>query len=121
MLERIVMASSDLGETATTTGFGVARDLRQAAVDCVSSGIDWTEATQRSLLRLLRETAQRANQLSDEAFDTGEKIVLATVDLGRDAGLGLAGWMAQTSDTLAGSVEAGPPVSRAASPAVPSA
>lgn len=89
ILASFVNQTADLAEKATTTAFGVVRDVRGELSQRIVGTIAFVEGSQQGMMKLLRGINDRADRLSDEILDTLESLAVGSLRTMRDASRGV--------------------------------
>ena len=76
-------------EKATTTAFGVVRDVRGELSQRIVGTIAFVEGSQQGMMKLLRGINDRADRLSDEIIDTLESLAVGSLRTMRDTSRGV--------------------------------
>ena len=89
ILASFVNQTADLAEKATTTAFGVVRDVRGELSQRIVGTIAFVEGSQQGMMKLLRGINDRADRLSDEIIDTLESLAVGSLRTMRDTSRGV--------------------------------
>ncbi|HEX8950349.1 MAG TPA: hypothetical protein VF997_17715 [Polyangia bacterium] len=84
-----VMQTAELAEKATTTAFGVVRDVRGELSQRILGTIAFVEGSQQGFIKLLRGINDRADKLSDDLLDTLENLSVGSLRTVRDTSRGV--------------------------------
>jgi hypothetical protein len=79
LLTVTVNSTAELSEKAITAYFGLLRDMRSEMNHRTVGLIDWIEASQQSLTRLLRSLNQRVDDVATTGMNAGESMSLGVV------------------------------------------
>jgi hypothetical protein len=79
LLAVTVNSTAELGEKTVTAYFGILRDVRGELNQRTNGLIDWLEASQQSVTRILRSLNQRADEVSVAGINAGEGVSLGIV------------------------------------------
>jgi len=85
-----VTQTTDLAEKATTTAFGVVRDVRGEISQRILGTLAFIDGSQQGLIKLLRGINDRADKLSDEVIDTLESLAVGSLRTVRDTSRGVS-------------------------------
>lgn len=100
LLSTLVAQTSDLSEKAVGTSFEVVRDLRQEVNQRLLGTIDWLEASQQGLFKLVRGVNGRIQELLETGISTAEGLALGVARLFRETNQGLIEITTQATATL---------------------
>jgi hypothetical protein len=92
LLGGIVSHGGELAEKATSTWFGVARDIRDEIDQRISGTLSWIESSQQGMMKLLRGISGRVKKLADDSLDTFEDMAISIVRATRDTSRGATDW-----------------------------
>jgi hypothetical protein len=79
LLAIAVNSTAELGEKTVTAYFGMLRDVRGELNQRTNGLIDWLEASQQSVTRLLRSLNQRVDDVAIASVNAGEGVSLGIV------------------------------------------
>jgi len=85
----LVTQTVELAEKATTTTFGIVRDVRGEINQRIVDTLALVDGTQQGLIKLLRGINVRADKLSDDIIDTLENLTVGTLRTVRDTSRGV--------------------------------
>ena len=92
LLGGLVSQSADLAEKATSTCFGMARDIREEIDQRISGTLSWIEGSQQGVIKLVRGINSRMKKLADDSLDTFEGMFISVVRATRDTSRGMTDW-----------------------------
>jgi hypothetical protein len=92
MLGDLVSQGADLAEKATSTWFGVARDIREEIDQRIIGTLGWIEGAQQGVMKLFRGINGRMKKLTDDSIDTFEGMAMRIVRATRDTSRGVTDW-----------------------------
>jgi hypothetical protein len=92
LLGGLVSQGADLAEKATTTCFGVARDVRDEIDQRIVGTLTWVEGSQQGVMKLVRGINSRMKKLADDSIDTFEGMVIGIVRATRDTSRDVTDW-----------------------------
>jgi hypothetical protein len=101
LIPSFLQLSASLGERTANAGFGFVRDVHAGTTRGALAAIDFVEALSQSTIATLRSVTQRFSQLSEDALDTGELAVVATIGTARQTSRQATGLMSKTAANLA--------------------
>ncbi len=84
-----VTQTAELAEKATTTTFGIVRDVHGELNQRILDTFALIEGTQLGFIKLLRGINDRADKLSDDLIDTLESLTVGTLRTMRDTSRGM--------------------------------
>jgi len=84
-----VTQTAELAEKATTTAFGVVRDVRGELSQRIVGTLAFIDGSQQSFIKLLRGINERADKLSDDVIDTLENLSVGSLRTLRDTSRGV--------------------------------
>lgn len=89
ILASFVTQTAELAEKATTTSFGIVRDVRGEISQRILGTIAFIDGSQQGFIKLLRGINERADRLSEEIIDTVENLSVGTLRTMRDTSRGV--------------------------------
>jgi hypothetical protein len=92
LLGGLVSQSADLAEKATSTWFGVARDIRDQVDERITGTLSWIEGTQQGVMKLARGINSRMKKRADDSIDAFERMAVGVVRATRDTSRGVTDW-----------------------------
>jgi hypothetical protein len=92
LLGGLVSQSADLAEKATSTCFGIARDIREETDQRIIGTLSWIEGAQLGVMKLVRGINSRMKKLTDDSIDTVESMVIGIVRATRNTSRGVTDW-----------------------------
>jgi hypothetical protein len=84
-----VTQTADLAEKATTTTFGIVRDVHGEINQRIIDTFALLEGSQQGFFKLLRGINDRADKLTDDLIDTLEGLTVGTLRTMRDTSRGM--------------------------------
>jgi hypothetical protein len=85
----LVTQTAELAEKATTTTFGIVRDVRGEINQRILDTFALVDGTQQGFIKLLRGINGRADKLSEDVIDTIEELAVGTLRTLRDTSRGM--------------------------------
>ena len=95
-----VNQTAELAEKATTTAFGVVRDVRGEVSQRILGTLAFIDGSQQGFIRLLRGINDRADKLSDEIIDTLESLSVGSLRTMRDTSRGVTELASSVTSSL---------------------
>jgi hypothetical protein len=89
LLGSFVTQTADLAEKATTTAFGVVRDVRGEISQRILGAVSFIDNSQQGLIRLMRGINDRSDKLAEDLIDTLENLTVGTLRAVRDTSRGV--------------------------------
>jgi hypothetical protein len=117
VLMTTVTLGSNLTEKAMAVPLGAARTTRDEIFRATFAGVDWVEGINQSSFKIVRETLQRMDKLSQEAVDGVEAVASSVSRVIRGSGEAAGELVAKTAAALAGTKETSPRAAIAATSA----